>query len=213
VFENPAFLPQTKTLVLPRLEEPEPQLPCDGGADCQGRAFADMPPKGHWAHDALDWALAKGVSAGSGEGLIGPGGVCTRAQIVSFLWRAAGSPEPASTELPFTDVRPNTYYAKPVLWALEQGLCAGTGAGRFSPGAPCTREQAVCILWRFAGSPEPETEGCPFEDVKPGSYYWKAVRWAAEAGVSSGVSTGRFGVGRGCTRAQILCFLWRWICR
>ena len=213
VFENPAFLPQTKTLVLPRLEEPEPQLPCDGGADCPGRAFADMPPKGHWAHDALDWALAKGVSAGSGEGLIGPGGVCTRAQLVSFLWRAAGSPEPASTELPFTDVRPNTYYAKPVLWALEQGLCAGTGAGRFSPGAPCTREQAVCILWRFAGSPEPERADCPFEDVQAGRWYWKAVRWAAESGVSAGLSADRFGLGEHCTRAQILCFLWRWLCR
>ena len=193
----------------PQRKDQQPQLPCGGGEDCPGRVFEDMPSKGHWAHDAIDWALSRGIAAGTGEARFSPGRTCTRAQIVTFLWRAAGSPEPEARDCPFEDVKPGAYYSKAVCWALERGITSGADAAFFRPGGGCTREQVVTFLWRAAGSPEPGEEDCPFPDVKPGSYARKAIAWAVERGITAGVSAGAFGPKRSCTRAQIVTFLYK----
>ncbi len=185
-------------------------LPCTGGDDCPGSLFSDMPEKGHWAHDPIDWAVASGVTKGTGPHTFSPDKTCTRAQIVTFLWRTAGSPEPAATNNPFSDVKPDAYYYKPVLWAAETGVAAGTGKTTFSPDAGCTRAQVVTFLWRFAGSPEPTAATNPFTDVPSGTYYTKAALWAAENGVTAGTGKTTFSPDRTCTRGQIVTFLYRY---
>ena len=203
-FQNPAFETQTKAVVLPKLGV---SLPCDG-ENCPGGIFVDMPAKGHWAHDAIDWAIVNGITSGTSDNTFSPTAFCTRGQIVTFLWRAAGSPEPQNTDCPFVDVAESSYYFKAVMWALENGITAGTSDTTFSPGASCTREQVVMFLWRFAGSPEPETETCPFDDVS-GSFAYDAILWAAENGITAGTSESTFSPSSICTRAQIVTFLWR----
>ncbi len=193
----------------PLAGEPEPNLPCHGGQDCPGRIFTDMPPKDCWAHDPIDWAVSKGIAAGTGNGLFGPEATCTRAQNVMFLWRAAGSPSPEETDCPFTDVSPDAYYRGAVLWASQTGISAGTGENRFSPDAPCTREQIITLIWRFAGSPEPEGQDCPFTDLSPESYSYKPILWAYARGVSAGTGATVFSPGAVCSRAQIVTFLYR----
>ena len=208
VFQNSAFAVQTKTTVLPKLG---PTLPCDGGETCPGKAFTDMPAKGNWAHDAIDWAIVHNITSGTSQTTFGPGKVCTRAQVVTFLWRAAGSPEPQAANNPFADVTPTSFCYKAVLWATENGITAGTGTSSFGPNAACTREQVATFLWRFAGSPEPETTNCPFMDVKPDSFSYKAILWAAENGITTGTSDTTFSQKQTCTRAQIVTFLWRYM--
>ena len=185
-------------------------LPCTGGDDCPGSRFSDMPEKGHWAHDPIDWAVASGVTNGTGPHTFSPDKTCTRAQIVTFLWRTAGSPEPSATNSPFSDVKPDAYYYKPVLWAAETGVAAGTGKTTFSPDAGCTRAQVVTFLWRFAGRPEPTAATNPFTDVPSGTYYTKAALWAAENGVTAGTGKTTFSPDRTCTRGQIVTFLYRY---
>ena len=209
VFQNAAFATQTKTVVLPRLDEPT--LPCDGGNDCPGKIFEDMPAKGHWAHDPIDWALVNHITAGTSETTFSPKNVCSRAQVVTFLWRAAGSPEPESTENHFTDVPAGSYYEKAVLWAVENQITAGTSPDKFSPKATCSRAQIAVFLWRYAGSPEPADTLNPFRDVAEDAYYAPAVLWALENGVTAGTSETTFSPDAVCSRAQVVTFLYRYL--
>ena len=138
-----------------------------------------------------------------------PDAGCTRAQVVTFLWRAAGKPEPDSSRNPFTDVPESQYYYKAVLWAVEKGVTRGTSADRFSPNATCTRGQIVTFLWRYFGEPDPEGRKNPFADVSEGQYYYKAILWAVEKEITRGTSADKFSPGATCTRAQIVTFLYR----
>ena len=181
--------------------------PCDGGDTCPGIIFTDMPPKGDWAHDAIDWAVVTGITNGTGATTFSPNQGCTRGQVVTFLWRAAGSPEPSKTDNPFKDVKEGAFYYKAVLWAVENGITNGTGATTFSPNETCTRAQIVTFLWRYKGSPEPKNNVSPFTDVTGG--YYKAVLWAVENKVTNGTSADKFDPSDTCTRAQIVTFLYR----
>ena len=195
--------------LLQTVEPMDDGLPCDGGDSCPGIRFTDMPPKDHWAHDAIDWAVVHGITVGTSETTFGPDEGCTRAQVVTFLWKAAGAPEPATTNNPFKDVEDDAYYEKPVLWAAENGITAGTAPDEFSPDANCTRAQIVTFLLRYEGNPEPSSTDNPFEDVEAGSYYEKAVLWAAENGITAGTSATTFCPDDTCTRAQVVTFLHR----
>ena len=166
-----------------------------------------MPPKGDWAHDAIDWAVVTGITNGTGATTFSPNQGCTRGQVVTFLWRAAGSPEPSKTDNPFKDVKEGAFYYKAVLWAVENGITNGTGATTFSPNETCTRAQIVTFLWRYKGSPEPKNNVSPFTDVTGG--YYKAVLWAVENKVTNGTSADKFDPSDTCTRAQIVTFLYR----
>ena len=205
-FTDPAFETQTVTAALPKLDD---GLPCGGGESCPGSVFTDMPAKGNWAHDAIDWAFVHGVTAGTSATTFGPDEGCTRAQVVTFLWRAAGSPEPAANDNPFKDVTENAYYYKAVLWAVENNVTAGTAADKFSPDDTCTRAQIVTFLWRYEGKPEPTATECALTDVSPMDYYYKAVLWAAESDVTQGTGPSTFSPLLTCTRAQVVTFLYR----
>lgn len=170
--------------------------------------FGDVPDS-VWYADAVAWALENGVTVGTSESTFSPNHTCTRAQIVTFLWRAAGCPEPTLTESPFTDVAAGSYYYKPVLWAVENGITTGSSATSFSPRRSCTRAEIVTFLWRAAGSPAPETQSCLFRDVAQGVWYREAVLWAVENDVTTGTSANTFSPYRPCTRAQAVTFLWR----
>ena len=201
---------ETKAETIPMLEpDPTPSLPCDGGENCPGNMFTDMPAKGNWAHDAIDWAIVNKITAGTSAATFSPNTGCTRAQVVTFLWRAAGEPEPTTNNNPFSDVKERTYYYKAVLWAVEKKVTAGTSATTFSPDTTCTRAQIVTFLWRYEGEPAATTTANPFADVKAGAYYEKAVLWAAETGVTAGTSATTFSPGNTCTRAQVVTFLYR----
>ena len=127
---------------------------------------------------------------------------------MTFLWRAAGSPDPVSSANPFSDVKPSDYFYKAVLWAVENNITSGIGGGRFGPGGACTRGQAVTFLWRAEKSPN-ASAGSLFSDVKSGSYYEKAVDWAVSKNVTSGTGNGKFSPDASCTRGQIVTFLYR----
>ena len=155
------------------------------------------------------WAVEKGVTNGTAPYIFSPENTCTRAQVVTFLWRAAGSPEPTSGANPFVDVKSDAYYYKAVLWAVENGITTGTSADKFSPNSACTRAQVVTFLWRAEGKPAPVSTANPFKDVNPSEYYGQAVLWAVENGVTTGSSADRFSPASTCTRAQIVTFLYR----
>ena len=188
---------------------------CGGGDICPGRDFVDMPPVDNWAHAPIDWAVVQRITAGTDKTHFSPNDTCTRAQIVTFLWRAKGSPNPKSANNPFTDVKPQDYYYKAVLWAVENGITAGTSNTTFSPGQGCTRGQVVTFLWRMEGRPKPQgvsgQDGAynPFRDVKEDTFYFDAVLWAVEKGITMGTSATTFEPERTCTRAQIVSFLYR----
>ena len=167
--------------------------------------FADVPANSYYA-DAVSWAAKTGITGGIGNGLFGPNQPCTRAQIVTFLWRAAGSPEPKAMSS-FADVSTDAYYAKAVAWAVENGITTGTGDGKFSPDATCTRAQSVTFLFRAIG--KLVDSKAEFSDVLTDSYYANAVAWAVENGVTNGIGDGLFGPDNSCTRAQIVTFLYR----
>lgn len=168
---------------------------------------------GKYYYDAVVWAYFHDpqITSGTGDTTFSPNATCTRAQIVTFLWRAAGSPEPATTNNPFADVGNDKYYYKAVLWAAEEGITTGTGDRIFSPNSGCTRAQVVTFLWRFAGSPEPITTNNPFSDVPPDKYYTKAVLWASEHEITAGTSETTFSPEMTCTRGQIVTFLYRYM--
>ena len=167
--------------------------------------FADVATDAYY-YDAVKWAVEKGVTNGVSETLFGPDQACTRAQIVTFLWRAAGSPEPKSGSS-FTDVAADAYYAKAVAWAVENGITKGTSETTFHPDETCTRAQGVTFLYRALGKLAAAQAG--FTDVAADSYYADAVNWAAENGVTKGISETLFGPDGSCTRAQIVTFLYR----
>ena len=167
--------------------------------------FSDVPTSAYY-YEAVKWAQEKGITGGIGNGLFGPNQPCTRAQIVTFLWRAAGSPEPKAMSS-FADVSTDAYYAKAVAWAVENGITTGTGDGKFSPDATCTRAQSVTFLFRAIG--KLVDSKAEFSDVLADSYYANAVDWAVENGVTNGIGDGLFGPNNSCTRAQIVTFLYR----
>ena len=168
--------------------------------------FADVANSAYYV-DAVEWMLKREVTQGTTETTFSPNLNCTRAQIVTFLWRAAGSPEPKGT-VSFTDVSAGSYYAKAVAWAVENGITGGTGNGLFSPDATCTRAQSAAFLYRAAGSPA-VSGSAGFSDVAADAYYAQAVAWAKEHGITDGIGGGLFGSANDCTRAQIAAFLWR----
>ena len=162
---------------------------------------------GDYFYEAVKWAVKKDITNGVGNDLFAPNQPCTRGQIVTFLWRAAGSPE-AKAMSAFSDVADSAYYAKAVAWAVENGITGGTGNGKFSPDATCTRAQAVTFLYRAAGSPK-VSGSAEFGDVATNAYYADAVAWAAKNGITGGIGGGLFGSDNDCTRAQIVTFLYR----
>ncbi len=171
--------------------------------------FTDVPPAAYF-YDAVEWAVANGITAGKTETTFAPNESCTRAQAVSFMYRAAGHPSVDGTNQPFTDVKPADYFATPVQWALENGITAGVTADKFGPHNPCTRGQIVSFLYRAAGSPEIGEVENPFKDVKESDYFYKAVLWAVENGITAGMSADKFAPNNKCTRGQIVCFLQRY---
>lgn len=168
--------------------------------------FKDVPVDAYY-YEAVKWAAEKGITGGVGNGLFAPNQPCTRAQIVTFLWRAAGSPAPKNMSS-FADVPADAFYAKAVAWAVENGITGGTGDGKFSPDATCTRAQSVTFLYRAAGSPK-VSSSAEFGDVATNAYYADAVAWAAKNGITGGIGGGLFGSGNDCTRSQIVTFLYR----
>ena len=169
--------------------------------------FTDVHAEDYY-YDAVLWAAQEGVTGGTSDTLFAPNAGCTRAQAVTFLWRAAGSPEPKSADLPFTDVPADAYYAKAVAWAVENGVAKGVSETAFAPNASCTRAQIVTFLWRAQQSPASVGEN-PFADVSAAAYYYNAVLWAVENDVAKGVSETAFAPNDNCTRAQIVTMIYR----
>ncbi|MDB7920217.1 S-layer homology domain-containing protein [Flavonifractor plautii] len=168
--------------------------------------FTDVPDTAYYA-EAVNWAVAKKITGGVGNGLFAPNDPCTRAQIVTFLWRAAGSPV-VNYAMNMTDVAEDAYYGEAVRWALSEGITTGTGDGKFSPDATCTRAQAVTFLYRASGAPA-VSGNAAFSDVATNAYYAAAVKWAEKNGITGGIGGGLFGSDNNCTRAQIVTFLYR----
>ena len=168
--------------------------------------FYDVPNNAYF-YEAVKWAVKNGITDGVGDNLFAPEQPCTRAQIVTFLWRAAGSPEPKGTASGMTDVVSGGYYEKAVAWAIENGITTGTTASTFSPDATCTRAQAVTFLARALKAKA--ASAAEFSDVPTGSYFADAVAWAAANGVTEGIGGGLFGSDNDCTRGQIVTFLYR----
>ena len=173
----------------------------------QTGVFVDVAT-GSYYEDAVDWAVENGITQGTDDTHFSPDGICTRAQAVTFLWRAAGSPEPEARTVPFTDVPVGSYYYDAVLWAVENGITKGTSETRFSPDDTCTRAQIVAFLWRSEKSPAAGTAN-PFADVKSTAYYAGAVLWAVREDITKGTTNTTFSPDADCTRAQIVTFLWR----
>ena len=168
--------------------------------------FADVKP-GAFYFDAVQWAVKNGITNGTGKSTFSPNTVCSRYQIVMFLWRAAGQPE-AKAAVSFADVKSGDIFYEAVQWAVERGITKGTSSTSFSPFAPCTRGQIVTFLHRSAGSPT-ISGACDFSDVSAGSFCHDAVIWASSEGITKGTSAGRFSPNEGCTRAQVVTFLYR----
>ena len=168
--------------------------------------FDDVKP-GAFYFDAVQWAVENGITNGTGKNTFSPNDVCSRYQIVMFLWRAAGQPE-AKAAVSFADVKPGDIFYEAVQWAVERGITKGTSSTSFSPFAPCTRGQIVTFLYRSAGSPK-VSGACNFSDVSSGSFCHDAVIWASSEGITNGTSAGRFSPNEGCTRAQVVTFLYR----
>ena len=173
------------------------------------KPFTDVADPLQYYYPPVYWAVEKGVTTGTSAAKFSPNAPCTRAQVVTFLWRAAGKPAPASKENPFKDVPADQYYTDAVLWAVEKGITTGTGPNTFRPEAPCTRGQIVTFLWRYQGSPDPLFPKTTFTDVADTEFYAGAVAWAVENGVTTGKSATAFAPGDVCTRAQIVTFLFR----
>ena len=188
----------TANYVLTRYTKAEPLMP-----------FTDLPDRSHWAYKPIIWALMENVAAPISATSFGQNGDCTRAEMISFLWVACGHPEPDPGELPFTDVPTSAPYYKAALWALQQHITCGTSATAFSPDALCTRAQALTFLWRSAGGPQAQSDGCVFDDVAVGRYYYSSVTWAVGESITKGTSATTFSPDRTITRAEALTFLYR----
>lgn len=170
-------------------------------------AFTDIQPADYFYAPVL-WAAFREITTGTAPTTFAPNSACTRAQVVTFLWRAMGEPAPSGRN-PFTDVKRGEYYYDAVLWAVENGITTGTTATTFNPNAACTRAQIVTFLWRAAGSPEPKANNHGFTDLKATEYYCNAIAWAVENGITNGMTPTTFEPNRTCTRGQIATFLYR----
>ena len=173
----------------------------------QTGVFVDVP-EGSYYEEAVDWAVEKGITTGTGNNYFTPDGICTRAQAVTFLWRVAGSPTPKTEAMVFEDVLDGSYYYEAVLWAVENGITVGTSATTFSPELTCSRAHIVTFLWRAANSPSVKMDN-PFTDVAGDAYYNDAVLWAVKHKITVGTTLSTFSPDEGCTRAQIVTFLYR----
>ncbi|MBQ6430739.1 MAG: BMP family ABC transporter substrate-binding protein [Oscillospiraceae bacterium] len=199
VFAEPAFGTQTKKVATPKLEKPP----------VVENPFNDVKVEAYYGSAVL-WAVGATpqITAGTSATTFSPDATCTRAQVVTFLWRAKGCPEPKSTNNPFKDVKEGEYYYKAVLWAVENEITAGTSTTTFSPNAGCTRAQVVTFLWRTEEKPQPTSSNNPFKDVKSG-YFFDAVLWAVGMEITAGTSATTFSPDATCTRGQIVTFLFR----
>ena len=173
----------------------------------QAGVFVDVAT-GSYYEDAVDWAVGNGITQGTDATHFSPDGICTRAQAVTFLWRAAGSPKPETRTMPFTDIPAGSYYYDAVLWTVENGITKGTSDTTFSPNMTCTRAQIVAFLWRSEKSPAAGTAN-PFADVKSAAYYADAILWAVKENITRGTTNTTFSPDADCTRSQIVTFLWR----
>ena len=194
--------PVPRDEIYPEPENPDPEPKPD-----YHNPFVDVM-EGDFYYDAVMWAVQKNVTTGTSYNTFSPGDPCTRGQIVTFLWRAAGQPEPASAGNPFRDVNPGDFYYKAVLWAVGEGITTGLAPDTFGPEQPCTRGQVATFLWRYAGEPEHGGRN-PFYDVSATAFCYDAVLWAVENSVTNGVGEGIFAPDSTCTRAQIVTFLYR----
>ena len=195
------------TPVGPKPEKPEkPTEPGTTEPTKPAHSFDDVPA-GAYYEEAVAWAAEKGITEGTSATTFAPKALCTRAQVVTFLWRAAGCPEPQNAGS-FADVTAGSYYAKAVAWAIENGITGGTGDGMFSPDAVCTRAQAVTFLYRASAAPAVDGSSS-FSDVDADAYYMAAVRWAEQNGITGGIGGGLFGSDLDCTREQIVTFIFR----
>ena len=193
----------TRTEVIEKLYD------CDGGKTCPSKDYTDVNHKpDSWSHEPIDWAVLSGITVGTSKTTFSPSKVCTRAEAVTFLWRAAGCPDPESNDNPFKDVTLDTWYAKAVLWAVEEGITKGTSETTFSPDMTCTRAHIVTFLWRMENQPKAK-EASSFDDVPASAYYAKAIDWAVEQGITKGMDPTHFAPGGDCTRAHIVTFLFR----
>ena len=195
--------------------EVEPALGHDWkGTSCQRcnatreNPFTDVAD-GSFYIDPVLWAVENGITNGTTPTTFNPNGTCLRAHVVTFLYRAAKSPEPSATKNPFNDVKPGDFYYKPVLWAVEKGITNGISSTKFGSMDVCNRAAVVTFLWRAAGSPEPESTNNPFEDVKTTDFFYRPVLWAVENGITNGVDATHFGPATDCNRAQVVTFLYR----
>ena len=203
ILENPLATVREVAEAVAALEEvlakPEPILP----------TFTDVPESSFY-YDSVAWAVAEGITTGTDATHFSPNKGCDRATIVTFLWRAAGKPEPTSTENPFTDVKENHFFYKAVLWAVENGITNGMSATKFEPYSKCSRAQVVTFLYRAEGKPAVSSSESVFSDVQNSSaYYYAPVLWAVENGITNGMGDGTFGVSKICNRAQVVTFLYR----
>lgn len=178
--------------------------------DTKSNPFVDVI-KGQYYYDAVLWAAENGITGGTSANTFSPNSNCSRAQVVTFLHRMIASPEPALITLPFTDVSSSDYFYKPVKWAFGSEITGGTSATTFSPDSNCSRAQVVTFLWRTTGQPEAKSSKCNFTDIKSDSYYYKAVLWAVEQGITGGTSATTFSPKDSCTRGQVVTFLYRFI--
>ena len=169
--------------------------------------FVDVA-EGTYYYDPVLWAVANGITSGVNATHFEPEGTCTRAHAVTFLWRAAGQPEPKTTQMPFKDVKAGSYYEKAVLWAVENKITNGTSTTTFSPDENCTRAQIVTFLWRSEGEPYASDSNNPFTDIAS-DYYMDAVFWAVKEGITNGTTPTTFSPNDRCTRAQIVTFIYR----
>ena len=181
---------------------------CDRCGEIRNNPFTDVPA-GSFYYDAVLWAVEKSITTGTTATTFDPNGQCQRATVVTFLWRSAGCPEPTGTDNPFLDVKESDFFYKAVLWAVENGITTGISADHFGPYALCNRAQVVTFLYRAAGSPATAGTDKPFQDVKESDFFYNAVLWAVEHGITTGVSESLFAPDTICNRAQVVTFLYR----
>ena len=166
---------------------------------------------GKFYYQPVLWAFSRGVTTGTQAGIFSPDNTCTRGQVVTFLWRAMGEPEPSSSKNPFKDVKSGSYYYKAVLWAVENGITKGMTSNTFDPNGSCTRGQVVTFLNRTAGNPGPRSTRCQFRDVSKSAFYYSSMLWAVEEGITNGMTATTFEPGKACSRGQIVTFLYRYL--
>ena len=199
---------EKETRPIEKLAPAKPEK-CDGGDSCPSIKLADVDRSANsWYHEAVDWAYVKGVTTGMTETTFGPNEPCTRAQAVTFLWRANGSPEPTSNKCDFVDVSADMYYYKAVLWAVEKNITNGVDATHFAPDMTCSRAHIVTFLYRAANMPAVKSAAA-FTDVPANEWFTDAVAWAAENGITDGVGNNMFAPAKDCVRAEIVTFLYR----